>query len=31
MSNSFDWEYNREIYKKAHYVNFLEKKLFYKE
>ena len=31
MSNSYDWESNRKIYKKGSLMNFWEKKLFYKE
>ena len=31
MSNSYDWENNKKIYKKVHYMNFWEKKLFYKK
>ena len=31
MSNSYDWESNKKIYKKVHYINFGDKKLFYKK
>ena len=31
MSNSYDWENNKKIYKKVHYMIFWEKKLFYKK
>ena len=30
MSNSYDWENNKKIYKKVHDLNFWEKKLFLK-
>ena len=31
MSNSYDWENKKKIYKKVHSMNFWEKKLFYKK
>ena len=30
MSSSYDWENNKKIYKKSSFMNFWEKKLFYK-
>ena len=30
MSNSYDWENNKKIYKKVHYMNFWEKNCFTK-
>ena len=31
MINSYEWENNKKIYKKVHYMNFREIKLFYKK
>ena len=31
MSNSYDMENNKKIYKKFDYMNFWEKKVFYKK
>ena len=31
MSNPYDWENNKEIYKKVDYMYSWEKNLFYKE
>ena len=31
MSKSYDWENNKKIYKNVYFMNFWEKKLFYKE
>ena len=31
MINSYDWENKKKIYKKVHYMNFWENKLFYKK
>ena len=31
MSKFYDWENNKKTYKKVYFMNFWEKKLFYKE
>ena len=31
MSNFYDWENHKKIYKKVYYINFWEKKLFYEK